>query len=421
MLAAVIAIGGAVAFAQSARTATVEVRVWQKTEDAQALYISARPEGGSWATLGTIPLDMSGINRNGTYRYGDILIAKVDVRVWQNTSNAQTLYISARPEGASWADGTGTIPITMSGISSSGKYRYGDTSVMVAPPADARVVLRSGSSIFGVDVSIEWETNNYRSVRTVVTMINALGKEFECSYFDPNCRTSSIKARYVKSVKVTVETGWDTFDLTCEQEEDSQQQRSYACFSDTITAVCPQNYQNAGESYTFSPKTEMRQEAAARHCGRQNQKWGSWRSASWSDDIDRTLTYQAVSLIGKWIGNKSWIADPYPSFYIRCSSKGEFSMFIAVGGYVSGRNDNVSVVYSFDQQNPIRTQWSESSNNESVFMRSMINVIAALRHHSESDFRVRIYEYDGSVYGTASFNITGIERQVEPVLAECGW
>ena len=65
----------AVAVAQSDSTANVEVRVWQSTSDAERLYISARPEGGRWDTLGTIPLEMDGLNSRGTYRYGDITVA----------------------------------------------------------------------------------------------------------------------------------------------------------------------------------------------------------------------------------------------------------------------------------------------------------------------------------------------------------
>ncbi len=65
----------AIAAAQDGPSANVEVRVWQSTSDAENLYISARPEGGSWGTLGTIPLDMSGRNSRGTFRYGDITVA----------------------------------------------------------------------------------------------------------------------------------------------------------------------------------------------------------------------------------------------------------------------------------------------------------------------------------------------------------
>ena len=48
--------------------------MWQRLSDAHSLYISARPRGGSWGTLGTIPLDMSGESASGRYRYGDIAL-----------------------------------------------------------------------------------------------------------------------------------------------------------------------------------------------------------------------------------------------------------------------------------------------------------------------------------------------------------
>lgn len=54
-------------------TANVEVRVWQSTQDAESLYISARPEGGSWGD--TTRLDMGGLNSRGTYRYGDTMVS----------------------------------------------------------------------------------------------------------------------------------------------------------------------------------------------------------------------------------------------------------------------------------------------------------------------------------------------------------
>ncbi len=55
-------------------TANVEVRVWQSTRDAESLFISAR-RGAGWDTLGTIPLDMSALNARETYRYGDTTVA----------------------------------------------------------------------------------------------------------------------------------------------------------------------------------------------------------------------------------------------------------------------------------------------------------------------------------------------------------
>ena len=149
-------------------TANVEVRVWQDMRDALRVYISARPEDGSWATLGTIPLPLNdGHSSNGRFRYGDIVVAvpvasttkDVEVRVWQNVNNARSIYISARPEGGSWAT-LGTIPLPLDdGHSSSGRFRYGDITVEVPvplPPPPERVVvlmLRDGDGIRAMALS----------------------------------------------------------------------------------------------------------------------------------------------------------------------------------------------------------------------------------------------------------------------------
>ncbi len=123
-------------------TGAIEVRVWQDVQDANGIRVSARATGGSWATLGTTPLGMSGLTERGTYRYGDTLgevpltdrSATVEVRVWQGTINPRTLYISARVERGSWAT-LGTVRLDMSGLNERGTYRYGDISLEVPLPS----------------------------------------------------------------------------------------------------------------------------------------------------------------------------------------------------------------------------------------------------------------------------------------------
>ena len=147
--ALVLALAGAAAVAaqsgpESGSTANVEVRVWQAVADAERLYVSARAAGGSWRDLGTVPLDMSGLSVSGRYRHGDIALdvprsgaggaVTVQVRVWQGVGDAERLYISARAAGGSWRD-LGTVPLDMSGLSASGRYRYGDIDLPV--PAGA--------------------------------------------------------------------------------------------------------------------------------------------------------------------------------------------------------------------------------------------------------------------------------------------
>ena len=127
-------------------TANVELRVWQRIADPLRIYVSARPEGGSWNTLGTIPLALSGRSSSGTFRYGDITpgvplpeatpqdsTANVELRVWQRILDPLRIYVSARPEGGSW-NTLGTIPLALSGQSSSGTFRYGDITLGVPMP-----------------------------------------------------------------------------------------------------------------------------------------------------------------------------------------------------------------------------------------------------------------------------------------------
>ena len=146
-LAAVLGLAvAASAWAQgSGQTATVEVRVWQDVEDEREIHVSARPARGSWRTLGTIPLPLDdGLSSTGRYRYGDIAIEVpvlnwaspviVQVRVWQHVREDRNIHISARGSGGSW-DTLGTIPLALdAGFSSTLSFRYGDIRLDVPLP-----------------------------------------------------------------------------------------------------------------------------------------------------------------------------------------------------------------------------------------------------------------------------------------------
>ena len=134
----------AVGSAQAEATATVEVRVWQNVGNLEDIRISARPAGGSWRTLGTIPLPLDQTTDSGTFAYGDIDLevalseraapATVEVRVWQRVQDLSRVYISARPAGGSWRT-LGTIRLLLDdGFSSSGTFQFGDIALDVPLP-----------------------------------------------------------------------------------------------------------------------------------------------------------------------------------------------------------------------------------------------------------------------------------------------
>ncbi len=144
VLAALIGVVGvAVGAAQGDATGNVEVRVWQNVRDDLDISISARPQGGSWQTLGTVELPLDdGVSATGS-RYGDIALdvplrtggpaAAIEVRVWQNVGNPRLIYISARHAGGSWS-GLGTVRMPMDEISLTGRFRYSDITLEVPLP-----------------------------------------------------------------------------------------------------------------------------------------------------------------------------------------------------------------------------------------------------------------------------------------------
>ena len=134
LLAVAVAVAGPALARGGGEAASVEVRVWQNVDDERDLYVSARAAGGSWRTLGTVPLALDGLTAREFYRYGDIALAlplAVDIRVWQNVDQGWRFLIAARPVGGSWS---GRFPLLPDdGLSSSGRYRYGDITLALRP------------------------------------------------------------------------------------------------------------------------------------------------------------------------------------------------------------------------------------------------------------------------------------------------
>ena len=121
-------------------TANVEVTVWRNVANPSLLYVSTRPEGGSWRTL-NVALDMSGLSRSGNFHQSNAVrvrvpleaggTANVDVTVWRRVSDPSLLYVSTRPEGGAWR--TLNTALDMSGLSRSGNFHQSN-AVLVAVP-----------------------------------------------------------------------------------------------------------------------------------------------------------------------------------------------------------------------------------------------------------------------------------------------
>ena len=156
-----LAVAGPALARGGGEASAVEVRVWQHVDDERDLYVSARPAGGSWRALGTVPLALDGLTASESYRYGDIALAlpegdgeaEVEVRIWQNVDEGWRFFIAARPADGSWPGRFSLLPDD--GLSSSGRYRYGDITLAVSLP-DA-MLMPTGPVVPSVTVAFEGE------------------------------------------------------------------------------------------------------------------------------------------------------------------------------------------------------------------------------------------------------------------------
>ena len=105
-----------------------------------------------------LPLD-DGHSSGGHYRYGNITLAvplsnratpvRIDMRVWQHVENGRRVYLSARPQSGSWAT-LGTIALPLDdGVDSLRGLRYGDTSIDAPLPEDEVSTLAGRAGVRG--------------------------------------------------------------------------------------------------------------------------------------------------------------------------------------------------------------------------------------------------------------------------------
>ena len=78
-------------------TVVIELRIWQNVEDAEDIWLSARPRGGRWDTLGTIPFRLdshwAAYSDSSVHHYNDLAIAGVELRVWQRAEEPESIYV----------------------------------------------------------------------------------------------------------------------------------------------------------------------------------------------------------------------------------------------------------------------------------------------------------------------------------------
>lgn len=190
-----------------------------------------------------------------------------------------------------------------------------------------------------------------------------------------------------------------------------------------VSSVCGTGYENSGDEYTFDPDETTAGVAQVRNCGKKYQR-GLWRTGTFRDAVDPSDTTVYAQLPGRWVETPDWLLDDSPILYIQCRSDDGLVVYVTMGGYVGASyGRGVPVEYSFDGAQVVSHDWSELSSNEGAWLQEWrrSDFLARVRANPAAEMVFRIYAYDGTVHGTARFDLTGIELQVDPVLEACGW
>ena len=107
----VAALGTAQPYGSGEMTTPIELRLWQGLDDPTDIAVGARAPDGVWGELGMVPLALDGLTASGRYRYGGTTLevplrtatpVGVEVWVWQAARDPHVIYVSARGVGGSW-------------------------------------------------------------------------------------------------------------------------------------------------------------------------------------------------------------------------------------------------------------------------------------------------------------------------------
>ncbi len=155
-------------------TVIIELRVWQNVAHEERLWVSARPAGGRWDTLGTIPLlwdgRSNGFGEMAQHRFGDITVGGVNLRIWQRSREPTRIYVQVCGDCPPRVRGVwllwrplGKVPLPLDdGRTASGRYRYGDLDIAVPSNnpgllADREHLLALRDVLEGETAELDWD------------------------------------------------------------------------------------------------------------------------------------------------------------------------------------------------------------------------------------------------------------------------
>ena len=153
---------------------TIQLRIWQDVSNADRLWLSARAPGDHWGAFGTIPLttELRGYyEEKREFWMAEATIAEVGLRIWQRKLEPDRIWVQTCASPCNglerghrvddWVPlGKNEMPLD-DGLSTSGRYRYGDTTTTVprGNPGllEDREHLLALRDVFRAEPPLDWE------------------------------------------------------------------------------------------------------------------------------------------------------------------------------------------------------------------------------------------------------------------------
>lgn len=147
---------------------------------------------------------------------------------------------------------------------------------------------------------------------------------------------------------------------------------------------------------------------------------GSWKvQTSKSKMTDQTDVY--LQVLSNEVINCGWNRGARIELYLRCSESTTALMFATGCHMASGHGGFDRIEYRLDKDKARTVRGDASTDNKALGLWTGAKAIPVIKQMlGKSEVVVRMTPYSESPF-TATFNVAGLEKAIEPLRKECGW
>ena len=153
---------------------------------------------------------------------------------------------------------------------------------------------------------------------------------------------------------------------------------------------------------------------------------GQWSFRTHVDEVDPSRVSKSAHLFGIWIGNPNSLANDAPLMQLFCQTNSqEWVIGIHVGGHLAEDRTyaGIPVEYSFSGQSYTREVWAEVPSNKMAIVKpdDRGDFLTALVKNHSTTFVIRFHNFDETIFGTASFELRGVQAVIDELEEACAW